>query len=155
MKKNLKKTLALLLCATLLTGCSQSAETKDTISVSTKASTKKDTSDKNISVVENLKAKYAEDSAYDYAEPMYNLEKDHVFVYDNLPDRYFDQDERSCFKVFYDSELTRPVNIYVNDEGSKNRTTISPNRTFSYKETAAEGNWGRTFCSYPYADSRF
>lgn len=142
MKKNLKKTLALLLCATLLTGCSQSAETKDTISVSTKASTKKDTSDKNISVVENLKAKYAEDSAYDYAEPMYNLEKDHVFVYDNLPDRYFDQDERSCFKVFYDSELTRPVNIYVNDEGSKNRTTISPNRTFSYKETAAEGNWG-------------
>lgn len=149
MKKNLRKTLALLLCATVLTGCSQSAEKQNASAVSTKeetsdkdVSTKEDTSDKDISVVENLKAKYAQKSAYDYAEPMYNLEKDHVFVYDNLPERYFDQDERSCFKVFYDSELTRPVDIYVNDQGSKNRTTISPNRTFSYKETIAEGTWG-------------
>ena len=73
---------------------------------------------------------------------MYNLEKAYVFVYDNLPERYFEQDERSCFKVFYDSELTRPVDINVNDEGSKNRTTISPNRIFSYKETNSEGTWG-------------
>ena len=57
-------------------------------------------------------------------------------------ERYFEQDERSCFKVFYDSELTRPVDINVNDEGSKNRTTISPNRIFSYKETNSEGTWG-------------
>lgn len=143
MKKNLRRPLALLLCAALLAGCNQSTEKKDTTSISTKENASgKNTSGKNVSIVEDLKAKYAKNSAYDYAEPMYNLEKDHVFVYENLPERYYDQDERSCFKVFYDSELTRPVDIYVHDEASKDRTTISPNRTFSYKETTAEGTWG-------------
>lgn len=140
MKKNLRKPLALLLCASLLAGCSQSEGTKDKNTSS--VSTSEEASDENISIVENLKAKYEEKSEYDYADPMYNLEKDHVFIYDNLPDRYFEQDERNCFKVFSDSELTCPVDISVTDEISKNRTTIAPNRTFSYKEQYHKGTWG-------------
>lgn len=133
MKNNLRKSLALLLCATMLAGCNQSTDTKD---ISTNSARE------DISLVDSLKAKYGEEADYNYAEPMYNLEKNHIFTYENLPDQYFRQSAYDCFKVFYDSALTRSVSISIDSSYSDKKVTISPSSTFSYNEDAANGTWG-------------
>lgn len=145
------------LCLSMLTGCSAgkaSVEKKDSSdgrkqnSETEKRGKKegKNESVQQVDFVTGIKQKYADNEKNEYDEAMYNLEKDHVFVFENLPDRFFDNEEYECFKVFYDAELQNFVDITVQSDYDKKTVTISPNLTFSYHDaqgsTADDGTWG-------------
>ncbi len=44
---------------------------------------------------------------------MYNLEKDHIFIYENVCEEFWNLQEYDCFSVYYDSALTQPVDITI------------------------------------------
>lgn len=139
MKKKFTKTIALFLCLVMAAGCNTSSKPTQTTS---KESGSKGNS---ITLLSDVKAKYANKEDVDYTEPMYNLEKDAVFTFDNLPEAYFENEEHDCFAVYYDSEMTKPVSIYVHNDIDNKSVTISPRTTFYYN--ASEGsfindNWG-------------
>ena len=110
MKRNkiLIKILSCSLCITMLAGCNSKGSRK---SADINNGVKKQESNISLSgsdseIITQIKAKYADEEAVLYAEPMYNLDKDHVFTFENLPEAYFDYfDESECFSVYYDSKL--------------------------------------------------
>lgn len=138
MKNKFTKTLALFLCLAMAAGCNTSS--KPTQNTSQKSISKGN----SITLLNDVKTKYANVENVEYTEPMYNLEKDAVFTYDNLPDAYFEQDGYDCFAVYYDSALTKSVDISVENDYDNKSVTISPNLTFSYTSEGSliEDNWG-------------
>lgn len=98
-------------------------------------------------IITQLKAKYAEQEEAVYAEPMYNLAKDYVFTFENLPEAFFDYfDESECFSVFYDSKLEKQVIVNYESDYDSRSLTISPNLVFSYDAGEGgmvdDGTWG-------------
>ena len=138
MKNKFTKTLALFLCLAMATSCNTSSQT--TQNASQESGGKKN----SMTLLNEVKAKYADKEDAEYLEPMYNLEKDATFTYDNLPDAYFEHDEYDCFAVYYDSALTKSVDISVENDYDNKSVTISPNLTFSYTSegSSIEDNWG-------------
>lgn len=141
MKKNLKKSLALFLCASMLAGCNNSGSNTGN---DTKNKSKNTNNTKTITLINEVKQKYAGRENANYTEPLYNLEKDHVFTYENLPEEYFDLDDYDCFSVYYDSTLSNFVDINIERDYDNKSVTISPNLTFCYGEEGSyiSDNWG-------------
>lgn len=160
MKKNkmiLKRIVACGLCAALLTGCSSGRSAKiekssDEVKVedtSVEESEQDESNDKengSSDFISGIKAKYAATEMVEYDNALYNLEKDHVFVFEDLPDYYFDNDKDECFGVYYDAELTKPVDVTIENDIAEKTVTISPNLTFDYSVEqsclANDGTWG-------------
>lgn len=139
MKNKFTKTLALFLCLAMTTSCNTSSQT--TQNTPQESGSKKN----SMTLLNEVKAKYADKEDAEYTEPMYNLEKDAVFTYDNLPDAYFEHDEYDCFAVYYDSALTKSVDISVENDYDNKSVTISPSSTFYYNDKQSShinDNWG-------------
>ena len=160
MKKNrmiFKRVLTCGLCITMLAGCTGkkkevnntptedvavAQENKDIGSKKNPAKSSGDTTD----FITGIKAKYADNETVEYDEAIYNLEKNHIFVYENMPEKFFEQEAYDCFKVFYDAELENFVDISVECDYDEKTVTISPVLTFSYEDplgsVADDGTWG-------------
>ena len=138
MRKIWRNAIACGLCVTMLGGCNGGNAQKET---EKKQASKKTATE----MVKKVKEKYVANETVDYAEPMYNLEKDYVFSFENLPEKYFEQEEYDCFSVYYDSELTNSVNITIEEDYENKSVTIKPNLTFSIDDeegSIREGTWG-------------
>lgn len=148
-KKRFIKLLACGLCVTMLAGCSSKKtdrEAENNVNVKNQDSSIT-LSGNESEIITQLKAKYADEAAVEYAEPMYNLEKDHIFTYENLPEEYFDYfDESECFAVYYDSNLENLVDVNYESDYDTRILKISPNLVFSYDDeqgsTVDDGTWG-------------
>ena len=140
MRKIWKSAIACGLCITMLGGCSGDNTQKET--------EKKQVSQKAaLEMVKKVKEKYASNETADYTEPMYNLEKDHVFTFENLPEKYFEQEEYDCFSVYYDSELTNSMNLIIEEDYENKSVTLRPQFAFGIDNEAEgsyteDGNWG-------------
>lgn len=135
MRKKWKRVIACVLCITTLGGCNSGNPQKEI--------EKKQASHKAaVEMVKKVKEKYAANETADYTEPMYNLEKDHVFTFENLPEKYFEQEEYDCFAVYYDSDLTNSVNITIKKDYENKSVTIKPSLTFSIDDGEDDGTWG-------------
>ena len=151
MKRNkiLIKILSCSLCITMLAGCNSKGSRK---SADINNGVKKQESNISLSgsdseIITQIKAKYADEEAVLYAEPMYNLDKDHVFTFENLPEAYFDYfDESECFSVYYDSKLENWVDVNYESDYETRTVTISPNMVFAYDAEEGslvdDGTWG-------------
>ena len=150
-KKNIFiKFLACGLCMTMLAGCSKTEKvSKD--DTNNKESDKKQessitTSTNASEVVMQLKAKYADATNVEYTEPMYNLEKDHVFKFENLSDKFFENEDDDSFAVYYDSNFEDRADIKIEYDYDNYSITISPGLVYSYSDpessVASDGTWG-------------
>lgn len=137
-KQVLAGIMAAMLATAMFTGCNEK-----------KAETKKDgktevSASKNL--VDQIKTKYAGDSDYDYAEPLYNLPGDYVFEFDNLSEEFFELDEYECFKVYSDSALTQLVDTENYEDYDTMSMTIGPGLVFNMDEEEssfrADDTWG-------------
>ena len=134
MKKHFTKFCAYSLCATLLsttlTGCVQ-IET-----VNSDPSTKEVTSVNQTAFASSIKAKYAQEEKTTYSDPIYNVEKDHVFTYDNIAEDsdFWNLDEYDCFSVYYDSDLTQAVDVTIEKDLDAKTVSITPNLTFTFEQ---------------------
>ena len=99
-KQLLSGAMAAVLAVSMLTGCVEKesktvdksqAGTEETGKGSSKAS--ETGNSKGSALVEQIKTKYAGESNYDYAEPLYNLPEDHVFTFENLSEEFFALEE--------------------------------------------------------------
>ena len=75
MKKIWTRVVVGTLCVALLSGCSGGKQSNVVDKKAAKATA--------LETVKKVKAKYAADDKVDYEEPMYNLQKDHVFTFEN------------------------------------------------------------------------
>lgn len=161
-KMLLRRVLTCGLCLSMLTGCSgkktdvSDTDTKDIVAEQSnhadntgkdnQPSSGNSSNGGNSDFISGIRAKYADDEAVEYADAMYNLEKNHVFVYENLPEKFFDHETYECFKVYYDAEFENFVDITVENDYFEKTVTISPNLTFDYNvpqsSTANDGTWG-------------
>lgn len=96
--------------------------------------------------IENIKAKYANETTEEYADALYNLERDHVFTYD-ITEKFFDfeKDEYDCFAVYYDASLSNRADVEIIADYDTMKLTISPNLMFDYNEEGSclsDGTWG-------------
>lgn len=139
MRKMWRNVIACGLCVTMLGGCSSGNTEKE-------AEKKQSSGKAAVEMVKKVKEKYAANETADYADPMYNLEKDHVFTFENLPEKYFEQDEYDCFSVYYDSDLTKSVNIVIEEDYENKAVTIKPNLAYSIEDGEGgltdDGTWG-------------
>lgn len=166
-KKLVTGIIAVCTAASLLAGCKNNAE-----SVNKRDTTIEDTKDNdresdgvphgttsqdsqggdegesgNSSVqIENIKAKYANETTEEYADALYNLERDHVFTYD-ITEKFFDfeKDEYDCFAVYYDAALSNRADVEIIADYDTMKLTISPNLMFDYNEEGSclsDGTWG-------------
>ena len=147
--KNVLRRLALCgLCVTMAAGCGKTADTgKDNAaskSVEAKAGTGVGNSSDSDMIFE-IKSKYAGQEKYEYTDPMYNLEKDHIFTYE-VAEEFYDAEEYDAFKVYSDGDFEQAVNITVEEDTDANTVTITPNQVFSYEEeegsSVSDGTWG-------------
>lgn len=127
------------LCISALAGCGRKAnvsEKQETGNSSYEAS----------DLIESLKMKYAGEANYEYAQPLYNLEKNHIFRYENVPEAFFENQEYDCFEVYSDSNFQQRVDIVVEFDWDNYGVEVRPNLVFSYEEPegslADDGTWG-------------
>lgn len=151
MKKIVTRILTCAVCAAMLSSCDSHGEKNaaySTVSVQPVHSEKNNTEQTtSVELVEKIKAKYAGNETAEYADPMYNVEKNHVFTYENLPEKFFEQEEYDCFSVYYDSDLKNDVDINIDIDYEKKSVTISPEMTFCYGReeegsVISDGTWG-------------
>ena len=150
MKKTMMKVLACGLCAAMLSGCNHNGEKNSANLVTTVDSTKDEQKDNvqttSVELIKKMKAKYAGTETAEYTEPMYNVEKNHVFTYENLPEKFFEQEEYDCFAVYYDSDLKHEADISISKDYENKSVTISPGMVFCYDDregsTVDDGTWG-------------
>lgn len=148
-KKIFIKALACTLCLTMLAGCS-SKKTVSKENVKTEEETEYEvdiqTNDDNDDMITQLKAKYENETDVEYTEPMYNLEKNHIFTFEDVSEDVFDNDEYDCFKVFYDSAMEKNVDVTVEFDWDNNAVLVYPNLVFSYEDPEGsivdDGTWG-------------
>ncbi|MCM1161091.1 MAG: hypothetical protein NC412_07690 [Roseburia sp.] len=86
-----------------------------------------DASDNNLS--SSLKQKYAgtESDKYEYANPVYNVERDRAFVFEQVGTRY--QEDETCYDdigVYIDSNFINPISSEMEYDPDKQTLTISP-----------------------------
>lgn len=99
----------------------------------------------------SLKQKYAgtESDKYEYANPVYNVERDHAFVFEQVGTRY--QEDASCYDdigVYIDSNFINPIVPEMEYDSDKQTLTISPRtdspalRYMDDEYTEGVKNWG-------------
>ena len=141
MKKSIRTLCACGLCITLLgstlTGCSL----KNNLPTS-----KRKNSVNQTELVTSIKSKYSGSQTSNYNDPMYNVEKNHIFTYDNVCEDFWNLEAYDCFSVYYDSNLSQAVDISIDADYDTKTVTIKPNLTFSFEDeqgsTANDGTWG-------------
>ena len=145
MRKNWKKMVALTLCLSMATGCQNAKETKvDNIfdkktEVETEIAEKKtDAKKSGNQTVLDIKANYAASEPYEYAEPVYNVPKDYVFEYTDVPEGFWDAGVVERFAVFTDPDFKDigKVSINIDDDYSDRTIKISPTLLSSRWRTA-------------------
>lgn len=138
MKKIWTRVVVGTLCVAMLSGCSGGKQSSEVDKKAAKATT--------LETVKKVKAKYADNDTVDYEEPMYNLEKDHVFTFENLPEKYYlEQDGYDCFEVYYDSDLKKKVDIEIVEDFDNKTASIKPHFVFSCDgegSSVIDGTWG-------------
>ena len=155
MRKNWKKMLVLTLCLSMATGCQNAKETKVDKSFDNKtavetdiAQKKNDAKNSGNQTVLDIKANYASSEPYEYAEPVYNVPKDYVFEYTDVPEGFWDAGVVERFAVFTDPDFKDigKVSINIDDDYSDRTIKISPTLAFDLvngeSESAQDGTWG-------------
>ena len=155
MRKNWKKMLVLTLCLGMATGCQNAKETKVDKSFDNKtavetdiAQKKNDAKNSGNQTVLDIKANYASSEPYEYAEPVYNVPKDYVFEYTDVPEGFWDAGVVERFAVFTDPDFKDigKVSINIDDDYSDRTIKISPTLAFDLvngeSESAQDGTWG-------------
>lgn len=135
MKKSMMRLTAMILSLGMVAGCGKNMETEE-------VTAEKIYEGENIQAsaslsAEKLKLNYAGSERVEYTEPLYNLPKDHQFVFENLSDAFMEQEEYDCFQVFYDSSLqeNKFVDIKMEKNYDDNSLTITPGFVFTYEDT--------------------
>lgn len=159
MKRRMMKLTALLLALSLTAGCGKAVETvaeKNEVSTESVAENEDEKSEDDVAEeesigtafnVEALKMKYAGNESVEYTEPIYNLERDHAFVFENIPDEVYTYNEYDFFDVYYDSSLDEHMRVQLDIEKDyDNHTlTVSPAFAFTYDVNLGcveEDTWG-------------
>ncbi|NLK77703.1 MAG: hypothetical protein GX284_08350 [Clostridiales bacterium] len=150
MKNVMKRLMVCGLCVSMLVGCGTSTDTSKTgtgkknIEVGNLAGNGQEDNMSELNSIIELKAKYEDQEKYEYTDPMYNLEKNHVFTYD-VGEAFFKSEEYEAFKVYSDSNFQNTVNIKIEDNYDDDKITISPSLVFSYEneeDSRTDGTWG-------------
>ena len=145
-KKNMKKAVSMLMLLVFLTGsiagCGKEkatvSETEET--VETVGTEESDVSGSSSSMVAttnaadnelsgSLKQKYAgsESNKYQWANPIYNVERDHEFVYEQVGTRYLEDDTMyDDVKVYIDNDFVHPIMPDIEYDADKETLTIKP-----------------------------
>lgn len=142
--------MAAVLAASMLTGCAEKeSKTVDKSQVTAEESGKgsnKNENSKGSTLVEQIKTKYAGESNYDYAEPLYNLPEDYVFTFENLSEEFFALEEYECISVYSDSALTQRVDISIDEDYDTMSMTVKPGLVFNLNDpqgsSDSDGTWG-------------
>lgn len=96
--------------------------------------------------MEQIKTKYAGESNYDYAEPLYNLPEDYIFTFENLSEEFFALEEYECISVYSDSALTQRVDISIDEDYDTMSMTVKPGLVFNLNDpqgsSDSDGTWG-------------
>lgn len=97
---------------------------------------------------QNLQVKYSEEINYENIHYIYNLEKNHIFQYENVSDEFFknfENEEYDCFKVYSDN-FKQQVDISVKFDRENKSVKIEPRIVFSYFNFDGcfkiDGTWG-------------
>ena len=143
MRKTIVQLIALLTCATLVTGCNKGDNDKETKRGESNQTKKEAQVADNVELINQIKSKYAASENVQYKDPMYNLPKDQTFVYENVSDNVWSKDVYSYLEVYYDAELTKPVTIELVEDPDNHNITLKPQSTFNY-----EGDEGTTHVMY-------
>ena len=150
MKNVMKRLMVCGLCVSMLVGCGTRTDTSKTgtgkknIEVGNLAGNSQEDDMSELNSIIELKAKYEDQEKYEYTDPMYNLEKNHVFTYD-VGEAFFKSEEYEAFKVYSDSNFQNTVNIKIEDNYDDDKITISPSLVFSYEneeDSRTDGTWG-------------
>lgn len=142
--------MAAVLAASMLTGCAEKeSKTVDKSQVTAEESGKgsnKNENSKGSTLVEQIKTKYAGESNYDYAEPLYNLPEDYVFTFENLSEEFFALEEYECISVYSDSALTQRVDISIDEDYDTMSMTVKPGLVFNLNDpqgsSDSDSTWG-------------
>ena len=142
--------MAAVLAASMLTGCAEKeSKTVDKSQVTAEESGKgssKNGKSKGSALVEQIKTKYAGESNYDYAEPLYNLPEDYIFTFENLSEEFFALEEYECISVYSDSALTQRVDISIDEDYDTMSMTVKPGLVFNLNDpqgsSDSDGTWG-------------
>ena len=149
-KKLIAGVIAICVAASTLAGCGNKVSKENTVSTNqTKEDSiddSKDDSGSSTVQISDIKAKYAAEETVEYADALYNLERDHIFTYD-ITEEFFDfeKDEYDCFAVYYDAALTNRADVEIISDYDTMKLTISPNLMFDYNEEGSivdNGTWG-------------
>lgn len=137
-KRNMKKAASVLMLLVFLTGAiagcgkkepavSDSGREVESDESLEKGDIKADSRDNELS--SSLKQKYAgsESNQYEYANPVYNVERDHQFVYEQVGTRYMEEDTMyDDIKVYIDNDFINPIMPDMEYDPDKQTLTISP-----------------------------
>ena len=157
--KGTKRMISMLVIVAVLAGSMAGCGKKETAATDNKEVTGQETdggeglaagnSDNALS--NSLKQKYAgtESDKYEYANPVYNVERDHAFVFEQVGARY--QEDASCYDdigVYIDSNFINPIVPEMEYDSDQQTLTISPHtdspalRYMDDEYTEGVKNWG-------------
>ena len=134
--KKMKRIISMLMVLMLLAGSIAGCGKKETAADNGEAAGQeadggeelaKGNSDNELS--NSLKQKYAgtESDKYEYTNPVYNVERDHAFVFENAGTRY--QEDETFYEdisVYIDSDFVNPIVPEMEYDADKQTLTISP-----------------------------
>ncbi|MBD5544793.1 MAG: hypothetical protein HDR01_11295 [Lachnospiraceae bacterium] len=157
--KKMKRMISMLVILTVLAGSIAGCGKKETAATDDGEVTaqeaggeeglRADNSDNDLS--NSLKQKYAgtESDKYEYANPVYNVERDHAFVFEQVGTRYQEDDSYyDDIGVYIDSNFINPIVPEMEYDSDKQTLTISPGtddpalRYMDDEYTEGVKNWG-------------
>ncbi len=154
--KEMKRIISMLVILTVLAGSIAGCGKKETVADNGEVTGQeadggeqpaKGDSDNELS--NSLKQKYAgtESDKYEYANPVYNVERDHAFVFENAGTRY--QEDETFYEdisVYIDSNFINPIVPEMEYDADKQTLTISPSDpALKYMDEESAGtakDWG-------------
>lgn len=155
--KGTKRILSMLLVGAVLAGSMAGCGKKETVDVDDReieigeevteleadAGETSAASDSDNQLSTSLKQKYAksESSKYEYAKPIYNVERDHAFVFKQVGTRY--QEDETYYDdicVYIDSDFINPIVPEMTYDPDKQTLTISPH-SYSQALQYKDQNW--------------
>ena len=156
MKKKYLQVLSLFLAVSMMSGCGSETRTltfsnneNSEVNETTESQVEENeiASSKDSSYIEHLRAKFGKsDPKYDYNEPMYNLPKDHTFVFENVCEDAFEGSLMyDSLRVFADAELQNEVYTDVEEDFDNGILKLKPWKVFSLEDEnngVDDGTWG-------------